>query len=171
MGLIERIKSVLGFGASASPSGPTTGRERPSPDDTGTSDQKPASEGESDERREPEQTTADSSDGVDVTVEHEPDEQETERESDETAEATASDDTAAPATESEAAVKGAETDAGVDAELEDIRGIGPTYADRLRDAGVESVTDLAAADAADVAEASGIGESRIQKWIDRAETY
>ena len=145
MGLIERIKSVLGFGTSATPSQPATGRNRPSTDEAGTEPDS-ADESDDDEPDGSTVTAGDSGDGVDVTVEHDPD------------------------TETEAAVKGVETDAGVDADLEEIKGIGPAYADRLRDAGVESVSDLAAADATDVAEASDIGESRVRKWIDRAET-
>lgn len=148
MGLIERIKSVLGFGTSATPSQPGTGRGRPSTDETG-SEPDSAGEADNDERDGSTETAGDSSDGVDVTVEHDPD------------------------TETEAAVKGVETGAGAsaDADLEEIKGIGPTYADRLREAGVESVADLATAEVAEVAEASDISESRVQKWVDRAETY
>lgn len=153
MGLIERIKSVLGFGTSATPSQPATGRNRPSTDEAG-SEADSADESDDDEADGDGSTVTagDAGDGVDVTVEHDPD-TETETE-----------------TETEAAVKGVETDAGADADLEEIKGIGPTYADRLREAGVESVADLAAADATDLAEASDIGESRVRKWIDRAET-
>ena len=50
----------------------------------------------------------------------------------------------------------------------EIKGIGPAYADRLADAGVETVEELAAADAAALAEAADISETRLQGWIDRA---
>ncbi|RQH03404.1 helix-hairpin-helix domain-containing protein [Natrarchaeobius oligotrophus] len=50
-----------------------------------------------------------------------------------------------------------------------IKGIGPAYADRLADAGVETVADLAGADAAELAEQTDVSEKRIQGWIDRAE--
>lgn len=52
--------------------------------------------------------------------------------------------------------------------LESVSGIGPAYANRLNEAGLESVADLVAADPAAVAEATGISEKRIGRWIDRA---
>jgi len=57
--------------------------------------------------------------------------------------------------------------AGEDVEVVD--GIGPTYAERLRDAGIETVTDLAGSDAATVAEAAGVGEARAQEWLDASD--
>jgi len=64
-----------------------------------------------------------------------------------------------------------------DAELEEtnpepvveIKGIGPAYADRLAGAGVDTIGELAVADAAELAEQTDISETRIQGWIDRAE--
>ena len=59
--------------------------------------------------------------------------------------------------------------AGAEGEgLEELDGIGPTYAERLRDAGYETVADLADADAEAVAEAAGVGVSRAQDWLDQA---
>ena len=52
--------------------------------------------------------------------------------------------------------------------LEAIEGIGPAYAERLREAGVEDAADLEAADAATIASETGIGERRIRGWIERA---
>jgi predicted flap endonuclease-1-like 5' DNA nuclease len=52
--------------------------------------------------------------------------------------------------------------------VEEIKGIGPAYAERLGEAGVHTVSDLADADAADLGEATGLGENRVQGWIDRA---
>jgi len=49
-----------------------------------------------------------------------------------------------------------------------IKGIGPTYAGRLADAGVETVADLAAADAAEVAERTDVPEGRLEDWIEKA---
>jgi len=51
----------------------------------------------------------------------------------------------------------------------EIKGIGPAYADRLAGAGVETVAELAASDAAELADQTDISEKRIQGWIDRAE--
>lgn len=49
-----------------------------------------------------------------------------------------------------------------------IKGIGDTYAERLADAGIETVGDLAAADPAEVADESGVSESRLERWTERA---
>ena len=55
--------------------------------------------------------------------------------------------------------------------VEEIRGIGPAYADRLAEAGVETVAELAAADAEQVAEAAELSPKRLQTWIDRASDH
>ncbi|MFP8956042.1 helix-hairpin-helix domain-containing protein [Natrialbaceae archaeon A-CW3] len=49
-----------------------------------------------------------------------------------------------------------------------IKGIGPAYADRLAEAGIETVTDLAAGDADELEGTTDISATRIQGWIDRA---
>ncbi|WP_251343874.1 class III poly(R)-hydroxyalkanoic acid synthase subunit PhaC [Haloplanus halophilus] len=56
--------------------------------------------------------------------------------------------------------------AGTD--LQELDGIGPAYAERLHDAGVDSVEALADADAATLSADSGIDEGRIRRWIDAA---
>lgn len=71
--------------------------------------------------------------------------------------------------QSEAA--GAEAD--VDPETADeptdvVKGIGATYAERLTEAGIETVGDLAAADPAEVAEEADVSESRLERWVQRA---
>jgi polyhydroxyalkanoate synthase len=63
----------------------------------------------------------------------------------------------------QATLTGEEEADGVDT----VNGIGPTYAERLQAAGIETVADLAAADAATVAEAAEVSESRAQDWIDQ----
>ncbi|WP_338741909.1 helix-hairpin-helix domain-containing protein [Haloplanus salilacus] len=50
-----------------------------------------------------------------------------------------------------------------------IKGIGPAYADRLSKAGIDSVADLAAADADDLAEAIDLSPKRVGRWIERAQ--
>ena len=52
--------------------------------------------------------------------------------------------------------------------LEDIEGIGPTYTDRLRSWGIESVSELAVADEARVAEAAKTSQKLAGNWIKRA---
>jgi predicted flap endonuclease-1-like 5' DNA nuclease len=49
-----------------------------------------------------------------------------------------------------------------------VKGIGPAYADRLEEAGVHTVHDLATADAAELAEQISVSEKRVGRWIDRA---
>ncbi|PSQ56242.1 hypothetical protein BRD22_06360 [Halobacteriales archaeon SW_8_68_21] len=75
----------------------------------------------------------------------------------------------------EAATSGSD-DVAVDdgdrgASVEDIKGIGPAYAERLASIGIETVDDLAGADAAEVAEGASVGEKRAATWIDRASEF
>jgi len=62
----------------------------------------------------------------------------------------------------------AATDDGGSADVQSINGIGPAYAERLGEAGIETVADLADADAASVASESGIAEGRVSTWIEQA---
>ena len=55
--------------------------------------------------------------------------------------------------------------------VEEITGIGPAYAERLAEIGIETVGDLADADAAAVAEGTSVGEKRAATWIDRASEF
>jgi polyhydroxyalkanoate synthase len=66
------------------------------------------------------------------------------------------------------AVAAAVAETGAATDVEAIDGIGPTYAERLREAGIETTADLAAADAATVAEAAQVGEGRASNWIEQA---
>ncbi|MFB6159750.1 MAG: helix-hairpin-helix domain-containing protein [Haloferacaceae archaeon] len=52
--------------------------------------------------------------------------------------------------------------------LEDVDGIGPTYAGRLRDAGVGSVAELAVAEVDHVAEAAEASDDLAGAWVERA---
>lgn len=61
----------------------------------------------------------------------------------------------------------ATADEGSTVELEAVEGIGPAYAERLREAGVANGADLATADVDDLAEETGIGERRIRGWVER----
>ena len=52
--------------------------------------------------------------------------------------------------------------------VETVDGIGPAYAERLGNAGVETVPELREADAVSLAEATDISEKRISRWEERA---
>lgn len=55
-------------------------------------------------------------------------------------------------------------------QLEVVEGITPTYADRLREQGIESITDLAEADPETVAAVADISENQAGLWVDMART-
>lgn len=77
--------------------------------------------------------------------------------------------TAAEAAEPDDEDATATADEGSTAPVTDIKGIGPAYADRLADIGIETVGELAAADAADIAADTDLSESRVSGWIERAD--
>jgi predicted flap endonuclease-1-like 5' DNA nuclease/uncharacterized small protein (DUF1192 family) len=54
------------------------------------------------------------------------------------------------------------------ADLDRVRGVGSAYAERLHGAGIETVSDLAGADADDLGERIDISPSRVADWIDHA---
>ncbi|MES3517607.1 MAG: helix-hairpin-helix domain-containing protein [Natronomonas sp.] len=55
--------------------------------------------------------------------------------------------------------------------IENISGIGPAYAARLGDAGVETVAELLAADPEELADATELSSGRIERWQDRARQH
>lgn len=61
-----------------------------------------------------------------------------------------------------------ETEPADDRPVREISGIGPAYERRLEEAGVGTVGELAAADAAALAEAADIAQGRVENWIERA---
>jgi polyhydroxyalkanoate synthase len=63
-----------------------------------------------------------------------------------------------------------EVDAGASYDLDDVEGIGSTYAARIRSAGIASVSALAVADEDRVAEAAEASRELARTWIDRART-
>ena len=52
--------------------------------------------------------------------------------------------------------------------VDEIKGIGPAYSERLAEIEIHTVADLREADAADVAERTTVPEKTVRKWIDRA---
>lgn len=53
----------------------------------------------------------------------------------------------------------------------EVSGIGPAYGERLENAGVETVGELAAADAAELSDATDVAQGRVQNWIEAAQEY
>ena len=85
-------------------------------------------------------------------------------------------------TDSESVIKGVdETDSSLSEEhpddsmegttdsVEAITGIGPAYADRLADVGVETTDELAESDAESLGEAIDVSPKRVTDWIERAQ--
>jgi polyhydroxyalkanoate synthase len=85
----------------------------------------------------------------------------------------AAEDVSAEATEEAESEQADADDTGSEAvdpaNVETVDGIGPTYADRLQDAGVETTADLADHDAADLADIAETTESRAEDWLDQVE--
>jgi polyhydroxyalkanoate synthase len=65
-------------------------------------------------------------------------------------------------------VEAAVAEAVADGDLESVNGIGPTYAERLREAGIDGLAALAVADPEAVAEAAEVPVSRAEDWIGQA---
>lgn len=57
---------------------------------------------------------------------------------------------------------------GADADVETVKGIGPSYAERLAEADVETVGELVGADAGALAERVDVSEDRVERWIENA---
>lgn len=55
-----------------------------------------------------------------------------------------------------------------DEALQDLKGIGPSYETTLSEAGIETVDELADADADELSDETGLSSKRLQRWIDRA---
>jgi polyhydroxyalkanoate synthase len=117
--------------------------------------------------------SSDGDDATSVTVEREPDTAsedavkgtETEEDGDDGADEPVETET----TEAEMSETDETTDEGGSESVESIKGIGPTYRDRLEDAGLGTVADLAASDAETVADAAETSESRAADWVERAQ--
>ncbi len=75
------------------------------------------------------------------------------------------------ADETSSAAAEPEPTSGDDEPVDTISGIGDAYASRLADAGITTVSQLAEADAADLAESTDIAEGRLEGWIDQARAH
>ena len=60
-------------------------------------------------------------------------------------------------------------DETVELSIDTVDGIGPVFAGRLKDAGIDSVSKLATASPDSVAEAAGVSGARARSWIEQAE--
>jgi predicted flap endonuclease-1-like 5' DNA nuclease len=166
MSLLDKLKSLLGLGGSGSTSneerdvGVTVEREGRRGTDADTEravkESPPADDG----------TTADPTESTDEADGHAA--ADTEDEPDDAAEDGAETARADTGT-ADADAESADEESRVHSEAVDVvKGIGPTYADRLSEAGVETVADLAEADAADLAERADVPEGRVENWIEQA---
>ncbi|MFB6188859.1 MAG: class III poly(R)-hydroxyalkanoic acid synthase subunit PhaC [Halapricum sp.] len=69
---------------------------------------------------------------------------------------------------SDEAEQTSDEDAG-SADVETVDGIGPTYAERLRTAGIETVADLKASDIGTIADATEASPGRVEDWLEQLE--
>ncbi|WP_227355300.1 helix-hairpin-helix domain-containing protein [Haladaptatus salinisoli] len=208
MGLITRLKSLLGLGEERSQtrrsdSGVTIEREpteaSEQPDATNEkavkqTDESPAEdasvstedvvdegeptdhieEAEPDTAAEPSEATGPEPEAGQPAqteaTEPEPGPEEVDEDSDEAVEG--EDETEAATEEDEALEEETESEETAEAgrPLEDVKGIGPAYAERLRNAGVEDSAALATADAEELAEATDLSPKRVEGWIERAKS-
>lgn len=52
--------------------------------------------------------------------------------------------------------------------VDSLSGVGPAYAGRLAEVGIETVADLASADPAEIAAETDLGEGRVSNWVEQA---
>jgi len=183
MGLLQKLKSALGFDGSNSPSGTTgdvdvTVEREPSTEDEdavkGTETSPTATDGEAGSEAAngdiaTESKSQDTEAGAEIPdAESDTVSTETEHETADTDAAEA--EAEAEESDSEAAAEPDVAEGAADPVTE-IKGIGPAYADRLADIGIDTVGDLAAADAAEVSAETDIAESRVEGWIEQATAY
>ena len=186
MGLLDKLKSLFGSDQSAgSPARRTeadvTVEHEPAAESehavkgTDTGRQQRDTAQPQDDQRHSDAHSAESQAGAGATPEQtdETDAEESTSMPDETSETTIEDADIADADTAESDDQEASSEvAPADSpSVEEIKGIGPTYAERLEAAGIETVADIAAADPADVAEAAETGENRAGDWVERAQDF
>jgi predicted flap endonuclease-1-like 5' DNA nuclease len=166
MSLLDTLKSLLGLESSRQEPGRggdvgvTVERE---PGEDSTAPEPPTSPG--DDEVTPDATTEHEVKGTDEADGAPDTDRATESTPDEAGTAPAGDDAAGAADEAGATPSADEADEPTS----EIKGIGPSYADRLAEAGVESIGDLAAADPAELAEQTDLSEKRLGRWVERAQ--
>ncbi|WP_324661617.1 helix-hairpin-helix domain-containing protein [Haloarcula sediminis] len=182
MGLLQKLKSALGLDGTGSSEPGRSGdvdvtveREPSTEDEDAVKGTETASSGGSTD----EPTVSESDDAENGG----PSAEEFETLADETdADESATSETDADEAAADTGVDGIE-EAELDADTDDtdtegstdpvteLTGIGPAYGDRLADAGIDTVGELAGADAADLADRIDLGESRVSGWIEQANEY
>lgn len=169
MGLLQKLKSALGFDGSESTA---SAGPRGNGDVDVTVEREPSTESE--DAVKGTETASTVSPSASTAVEDETDGANAKAATDETepaAEETEADAVAdAEESEPEAAAE-PEVDEGSTDPVTEIKGIGPAYAERLSSVGVETVGQLAVADAAEIAAETDLSESRVAGWIERATDY
>jgi predicted flap endonuclease-1-like 5' DNA nuclease len=156
MGLLDKLKSVLGFDGAATHDPSEVG----SGEVTVSVEHEPATDSE-DAVKGTESMSTSSKDRGTQSLQQEADD--TGDAADESAEHEDAGDTVA-----EEWTTGKTEDGADGTPVTEINGIGPTYGDRLGAAGVEDVADLASADAATLAGETDIAEGRLETWIEAA---
>jgi predicted flap endonuclease-1-like 5' DNA nuclease len=182
MGLLQTIKSLLGLdGTRSAASGGANGEQ----DVDVTVEREPSTESEDAVKGTETASTPPGTDVSDVDEESAAPttaDAVTPAEGDSVAEPDAEEDPAGesdaeedPADESDAGDEPADSPdldfEGADDPVTEIKGIGPAYADRLAGLDIETVGDLAVADAADIAARTDLAETRVAGWIERANDY
>lgn len=155
MGILQKLKSALGMDSS------DRTRRRTEPDVT--VEREPSTESEHAVKTAVEDDTADDEDPAQSAGEADSSESAEAEEPEQSAadEATSEDDSA----EADADESGTpDTSPPVD----QITGIGATYADRLEAAGIATVADLADSDVSTIVEAAQTNESRARDWLEQA---
>ncbi|WP_262176069.1 helix-hairpin-helix domain-containing protein [Haloarcula laminariae] len=114
-------------------------------------------------------TEADTVDDTDADTEA--DDADADTEPDDTAADTADDDTDTDTAADDSDADAPADTAGSTDPVTELNGIGPAYGDRLAGAGIDTVGELADADAADLADRIELGESRVAGWIEQANSY
>lgn len=167
MGLLQKLKSALGLDASGSPS---AGTNTPQDVDV-TVEREPSTESEdavkgTETSGEPSEGTSESeAPAVEEETPEVSDDEETVADDD------ADEETGADDEEETVETVDDVTSSDDDPPVTEINGIGPAYAERLEEAGISTVSELAAADAEELGEATDLSPNRISGWIEQANSF
>lgn len=173
MGLLSKLKSLLGVGDGApSRSGDVDVTVEREPSEVRAGSERAVTEAAADVRDDGAAGEEADVDAGDAATETGAETAEAGAETAETEAETAETGAETTETEAETAEAGAAEPAadGPAAEPVDaIKGIGPSYAGRLSELGVETVGDLAGRDPEALAEETGLSAKRIDRWVQQAE--